>query len=489
MDKQAFDICIIGGGINGTGIARDAAGRGYKTLLLEKNDLASATSSQSTKLIHGGLRYLEQYQFGLVRKSLLERDVLMNLAPHIITPMRFILPHVKSIRPFWMIRIGVFLYDLLAGKTSLPKSKKRLITNKFLKNQFQVGIEYSDCWVEDSRLVVLNAMDAMAHGATIKPQTECTSITNHGDEWVITTKGGEAFHAQMVINAAGPWAGKMIDGVEGSKKKPLRLVKGSHMVIPKLYNESESYILQNTDGRIVFTIPYEGDYTLVGTTDIDIGHDPDLKPELGNDEKKYLKDIVKTYFKKSIRDIDIIATYSGVRPLADDEKGDARKASRDYELDMQHIGGLPMLNVLGGKLTTYRVLAEQVVDKIDREFHKNPQHWTAQEKLPGGDIDDNNLTRFIDEQTVLYPFLSKDLIKRYAMTYGTCMAIILDGVKSLSDMGDDIGGGLYGREVDYLRAYEFATTAEDILWRRTKLGLHLDQDSINALEIYLKERS
>ncbi len=488
MDKQTFDICIIGGGINGAGIARDAVGRGYKVLLLEKGDLASATSSASTKLIHGGLRYLEHYEFGLVKKALRERDVLMNLAPHIIWPLRFVLPHAPHLRPLWMIRLGTMLYDFLAGKTTLPKSETVVVKNKYLKTHFPKGIEYSDCWVEDSRLVVLNAMDAMARGAVIKTNTECKSITHNGDHWVIKSGKKTEFKAQMIINAAGPWTEKVMGMDTEVKPQSLRLVKGSHIVIPKLYPESESYILQNDDGRIVFTIPYEGHYTLVGTTDVDMGDNPDEKPKLDADEKDYLKSIVKDYFNKTLKDIDIIHEFSGVRPLIDDGEDDAAYTTRDYDLDLQDANGLPFLSVLGGKITTYRVLAEQAMDMVDEQFHKTPHHWTKDEKLPGGDIADNDYARYVREQCMAYPFLSKELIARYARAYGTCMEIILEDVRSLDDMGAEIGGGVYGRELDYLKAYEFAHTGEDVLWRRSKLGLHLDQASQKAVTKYMKDR-
>ena len=489
MDKDMFDICIIGGGINGCGIARDAAGRGYKVLLLEKGDLASATSSASTKLIHGGLRYLEQYQFGLVKKALKERDILLNLAPHIIWPMRFILPHAPHLRPLWMIRLGVYLYDFLAYGTSLKKSCKIVIQNKYLKNKFKTGIEYSDCWVEDSRLVILNAMDAQARGAIIKTNSECKNIAVNNETWVITAKDGTEYRSQMIVNAAGPWASKLMGLSEGILPKSMRLVKGSHIIIPKLYIEPESYILQNDDGRIVFTIPYEDNYTLVGTTDIDVGHDPDIAVKIDDNEKDYLKSIIKKNFNKTIKDIDIIADYSGVRPLIDDGSEEAAYTTRDYDLNIQHVQSLPYLSVLGGKITTYRVLAEQAVDKIDTLFHKTPAPWTSHEKLPGGDIPDNDFNRFVEEQCIEFPFLSKMLIRRYARAYGTCMNIILDGVKSLDDMGAEIGGGIYGRELDYLRAYEFAKTGQDVMKRRSKLYLHLDKETQKAITKYMKDRT
>lgn len=487
MDEQHYDICVIGGGVNGCGIARDLSGRDYKVLLLEKGDLAEGTSSASTKLIHGGLRYLEMYEFGLVKKALRERDVLMHLAPHIIWPMRFILPYVPSLRPFWMIRLGVGLYDFLSGKTRLKKSCKTMIKNKKLNKKFKKGIEYSDCWVEDSRLVILNAMDAMARGATIKTRTQCVDIRADNGQWAIETDQGHVYKAQAVINAAGQWAGKITQQVEGVAPRSLRLVKGSHIVVPQLFSEPESYILQTGDKRIVFAIPYEGGYTLVGTTDVDVGHDPNAKIEADENEINYLKGIVKTYFDKTLTDADIVYRYSGVRPLIDEESGSASKASRDYKFDLQMIKGLPFLSVLGGKLTTYRVLAQEACDMMDKEFHKTPHHWTANEKLPGGDIQNDDLDAFVNEQVTNYPFLSKLLIRRYAIAYGTCMHIILRNAESLDDMGRDIGGGIYGRELDYLIAYEFAKTGEDVLWRRSKLGLHVDKQTQKAVDTYMKE--
>lgn len=489
MDKTTYDLCIIGGGINGAGIARDAAGRGYKVLLLEKGDLAGATSSASTKLIHGGLRYLEHFEFRLVRKALRERSVLMNLAPHIMWPMRFILPHAPSLRPLWMIRIGVWLYDRLAGKAGFAPSTMVDINPKILDHQFRKGVAYSDGWVEDSRLVVLNAMDAMAHGADIKTGIEVTSLKAEGDVWHIHTRDDDSFHAQMIINAAGPWTSKMMEVEPSITPKPMRLVKGSHLVIPKLYEGQDAYILQNDDGRIVFTIPYEGDYTLVGTTDVDVGHDPDAPVHIEDQERDYLKSIIDRYFNKPVKDIDIIHEYSGVRPLLDAE-GDAATVTRDYELDIQQSdSGLPFLSVLGGKITTYRALAQEAVDKIDKLFHKSPHHWTHDHKLPGGDIEDNDVERYIREQSSHYPFLSTALIRRYGRAYGTCMEIILDGVTCLDDMGRDLGGGVYGRELDYLIAYEFAKTAEDVLWRRSKLGLHLDHQTQKVIKDYMEDKA
>ena len=334
----------------------------------------------------------------------------------------------------------------------------------------------------------LNAMDAMARGAVIKTRCGAKQIDAAGDEWLITGEDDHVYKAQMVINAAGPWVSKVAGFVADHEVKPVRLVKGSHIVIPKLYEEDKSYILQNDDGRIVFTIPYEGDYTLVGTTDIDIGHDPDQSVTIDTKEKNYLKDLVHKYFQKKLKDVDIVHHYSGVRPLIDND-GDASSASRDYEFDLfKKDDGLPFLSILGGKITTYRVLAQEVMDKVDKLFHKKSNHWTGGKKLPGGDIEDNDIDRYILEQSAVYPFLSTSLIRRYAKAYGTCMEIILDGVTSLDDMGADIGGGVYGRELDYLISYEFAKTGDDVLWRRSKLGLHLDSESIAEVHQYMEEK-
>ena len=312
---------------------------------------------------------------------------------------------------------------------------------------------------------------------------------HESDQWDITCDDGQTYTAQMIVNAAGPWASNVMKMVGEVKPQSLRLVKGSHIIVPKLYKSDECYILQNEDGRIVFTIPYEGDYTLIGTTDVDLGDDPDQKIEISDSEIGYLKNVIQKYFKKKIRGIDVIASYAGVRPLADDDEGEAAYATRDYDLNLQHVDGLPFLSVLGGKLTTYRVLAQEVVDKIDRQFHKEPHHWTAGEKLPGGDIEEDDLKRFIREKTIEYPFLSKELISRYARTYGACMDIILNRAQSLDDMGMDVGGGVYGRELDYLIAYEFAKTGDDVLYRRTKLYLHLDKASQKAVHKYMKDHA
>lgn len=491
MDGHFFDICVIGGGINGCGIARDAAGRGYKVLLIEKGDLAQGTSSASSKLIHGGLRYLEHFAFTLVGKSLRERDILRSLAPHIVRPIDFVLPHAPGLRPLWMIRAGLWIYDLLAGNSSLKKSSfidlNSIYYKNILKNKFKKAIAYSDCFTEDARLVVLNAMDAQMRGAIVRTRTACTHITRQSGEWQVVTDKGETVRAQMIVNAAGPWAARMIDGIDGAQERPLRLVKGSHIVVPRLYHGDHAYILQNEDKRAVFTIPFEAGYTLVGTTDVDIGGDPDQAVAISEDEVAYLCDVVNRHFNTRIAPSDRVWDYAGVRPLIDDGEGNISKASRDYRLDLQKPGGLPLLSVLGGKLTTYRILAQEAVDMIDAQFRKPPHHWTARKTLPGGDIGDDDMDRFVHEQAAEYPYLSQTLIRRYANSYGTCMNIILDGVRGPDDMGCELGGGVYGRELDYLRAYEFAQTGEDVLWRRSKLGLHLDRETQNAIHQYMED--
>jgi glycerol-3-phosphate dehydrogenase len=486
MKDTIYDLCIVGGGINGASIARDAAGRGYKVLLLEQNDFASATSSKSTKLVHGGLRYLEHFEFGLVRKALNEREVLLNLAPHIIWPMRFVLPHAPHLRPMWMIRLGLFLYDNIASSITLKKSSKTKINNDVLNKNFNKGVEYSDCWVEDSRLVILNVMDAKLRGATVLNNTKCTGIQKQDDLWAVQTDNGQ-FQCQMIINAAGPWASDIIENVPDLNDRPLRLVKGSHIIVPKLYNGDEAYILQNDDKRVVFSIPYENDYTLIGTTDVDVGHNPDQEIKIDHNEIKYLIDVINKHFNSQIKQTDIVETYSGVRPLLD-EGGDASKITRDYKLDLQVIDNNSFLSVLGGKITTCRALAQEAVDMVDGVFHKTPHHWTSDEKLPGGDLPDNDFDRFVNEQASEFPFLSRALIKRYARAYGTCMNILMDGVHTLDDMGRDIGGGVYGRELDYLIAYEFARTGDDVLKRRSKLYLHLDKATQKAVDDYMIEK-
>lgn len=493
MPSQLYDIAVIGGGINGTGVARDAAGRGYKTILFEAGDLAQGTSSNSTKLIHGGLRYLEYYEFNLVRKALKEREILMGLAPHIIWPMRFILPHAPHLRPKWMIRLGLYLYDKLAGRKVLaPSQPVDLSFDTVLNKSFESAFAYSDCWVEDSRLVVLNALDAKERGAEIKTHCSVTSVTPDPEQgvWLIeTSKGEKRYAAKTVINAAGPWAGQVLyqSHVEKKSRRTLKLVKGSHIVVPKLYQGEHAYILQNEDDRIVFAIPYEHDYTLIGTTDVDVGDDPHTKPEIDAFEIEYLVNVINRHFTDKISEDDIVWTYSGVRPLIDDGNS-ATKASRDYELRLDSHKGLPFLSVLGGKLTTYRVMAEEAVDKIAHFLSHHGDHWTASEPLPGGDIPHGDFASFLSEQEAKYKWLPYDLLLRYARGYGTRMDDIVGKATSINDLGANLGDQVFEVELEYLCVCEWASCAEDVLWRRSKLGLHVSDATKSEIEKWFKER-
>ena len=488
---ETVDLMVVGGGINGVGIARDAAGRGLSVTLAEKNDLASATSSSSTKLIHGGLRYLEYYEFRLVREALGEREVLLASAPHIIWPLRFVLPHEKSLRPVWMIRIGLFLYDHLGGRRTLPGSRKIDLRRPpyagALKSGLKTGFEYSDCWVNDARLVVLNAIDARERGARIMTRTACISARRDGPTWIAELEGEEGkrstVRARALVNAAGPWTGEFLAkemGRGGGDK--LRLVKGSHIVIDRLYPGEHAFILQNIDRRIVFTIPYEGCFTLVGTTDIPY-HDDPAKVRIAEDETRYLCEVVNHHFNRQISPADVVWHYSGVRPLFDEDGSESASAvSRDYVLDLEHDeNGPPLLNVFGGKITTYRRLSEHALQKLKPYFPAARGDWTTGAKLPGGDIPGADFTRFLAEQTRRYPWLGTEAALRLARAYGTRLKRILGDARSLADLGAHFGGDLYQREVEYLVEQEWARSAEDVLWRRSKLGLHLTPAAMQRL--------
>lgn len=463
-----FDLCIIGGGINGAGIARDAAGRGLKTILIEKRDLAEATSSASTKLIHGGLRYLEHYEFSLVRHSLIEREKLLNIAPHIIWPMDFILPHDKNLRPYWLIRLGLLLYDNLGGRSRLKRSGGVKLTGAPLKASYQKGLRYQDCWVEDSRLVVLNAMDAKARGAEIITQNGCKAIQRHEDHWEITLDDGRIISAKKIVNAAGPWVDALLrDNALKTEHTPdIRMVKGSHIIIPRLYEGAHSYILQQPDKRIVFAIPYEHHFTLIGTTDAPYEGDP-YEVSINVQERDYLCDAVNRSFNKQIKPADIISTYSGVRPLLDDGDDDASAVTRDYRLVYDHTHGPALLSVFGGKITTYRHLAEEALDIITG----NKNHWTQSAALPGGDIDD--FEAFLQGCYSTYSHFPQTLVRRLARAYGTKIEQIAGG-----DMGQHYGDDFYAAELRYLVEHEFALSIEDVLWRRSKLGLHISEQTI-----------
>ncbi|RED44268.1 glycerol-3-phosphate dehydrogenase [Aestuariispira insulae] len=488
-----YDIAIIGGGINGAGIARDAAGRGLSVFLCEQKDLACGTSSASTKLIHGGLRYLEHYEFRLVREALKEREVLLRAAPHIIWPLRFILPHVKGLRPTWLIRMGLFLYDHLGGRKLLPASNgvnlKTHAVGRPLKPDMVKAFEYSDCWVQDARLVVLNAMDARDRGADIRVRTECVRAVRMGDHWEVTVRDlatgrEDTIAARTLVNAAGPWCTSILgDRVETkSSEKDIRMVKGSHIVVPKLFDHDRCYIFQNPDGRIVFAIPYEGDFTLIGTTDVNYEGDP-AHVAISEDEVSYLCELSNSYFEKQITPTDVVWTYSGVRPLYSDGSQDASKVTRDYVLKTDGGDGeAPLLNIFGGKITTYRKLAEHALQKLCGFLSVDDRPWTASAALPGGDIPGANFDKFLAEVKKSYPWLPDQLAYRYARNYGTCLKNILGDATSLAGLGDDLGENIYGAEMSYLVEQEWARTAEDILWRRSKLGLHLSEKTIKNIE-------
>ncbi len=496
-----YDLVIIGGGINGAGIARDAAGRGMSVLLVEAQDLAGATSSASTKLIHGGLRYLEYFEFRLVREALREREVLLGLAPHIIWPLDFVLPH-SGFRPAWMIRAGLFLYDHLGPlKTLKPSSGLNLKTHEYgqaLQDRYKKGFLYSDCWVQDSRLVVLNALDASELGAHIVTRTACTTLKVVDGRWQIELYDTETCEtlvrtASMVVNAAGPWVHAILEGnnLVHEKTPRIRLVKGSHIIVPRIFDGDQAYILQQPDKRIVFAIPYEQKFTLIGTTDIDYTGDP-AKAEIDESEKTYLCDAINRYFKKQINPADIAHTYSGVRPLMDDGKGGASAVTRDYHLDLDMTAGLPMLSVFGGKITTYRRLSEEAVNKLIPHWpkaHESPSSqafWTGTMPLPGGDILDGDFDSFLNEQIARYDWLPRDLVTRYARAYGTRMDRMLEGAKDMDSLGRHFGDQVYQVEIDYLVRVEWARTAEDVLWRRSKLGLHVSKQTEENLKKFLK---
>jgi len=474
---KRYDLFIIGGGINGAGIARDAAGRGLVVGLCEKDDLAQHTSSASTKLIHGGLRYLEQYDFALVRKSLLEREILLHMAPHIIWPLRFILPHHSGLRPAWMLRAGLWLYDLLGGRSSLPRSRKvRLDRGELagqLRPEFRTGFCYSDCWVEDSRMVVLNAIDARERGADILTRTRCSGLDRYEDHWRITLQPGrgEAFavESRILVNAAGPWVGEIAQSFSNRHQvSPVRLVRGSHIVVRKLFEGEHAYLFQHTDGRVVFAIPYEHDYTLIGTTEVPVDSPED--DGISEDEEQYLCRLAGEYFAQAITPEDIIWRYSGVRPLYDDRNASASEVTRDYVLELDD-DAAPALSIFGGKLTTYRKLAEQVLDRLRPLAPQLGTEWTGTAPLPGGDFEPEDFDQRAHDIAARFPFLEQSTARRLYRAYGTRVESFLGNASE----NDRIADGLHAAELRYLIQHEFAQTAEDVLWRRSKLGLHLSE--------------
>ncbi|WP_153771965.1 glycerol-3-phosphate dehydrogenase [Labrenzia sp. CE80] len=492
-----YDLVVIGGGINGTGIARDAVGRGASVLLAEMGDLAGATSSASTKLIHGGLRYLEYYEFDLVRKALKEREVLWRAAPHIIWPLRFILPHHKELRPAWLLRVGLFLYDHLGGRKLLPATKTvKLDQPPFshgLKAMFKKGFEYSDCWVEDARMVVLNARDAADRGAEILTRTKCVNARREGGLWAVVLcdlESGEerTVTAKALVNAAGPWVADMLSGVVGANRTSnVRLVKGSHIVVRRLFDHDRCFIFQNGDGRIIFAIPYEREFTLIGTTDVDYDADPG-EVKISDGEVEYLCQSVSEYLETAVTPEDVIHTYSGVRPLYDDGAEDAKAATRDYVLELE--GGeddrAALLSVFGGKITTYRKLAEQVLEKLEPFLRFKRGVWTAYAPLPGGDFGPLDFDAQVSSLEADFPFLAKAHAERLVRAYGTDARLFLGDAKRAEDLGTCFGADLYEPEVRWLIDREWARAAEDILWRRSKLGLHFSETETAALEAFIK---
>ena len=492
--RQAFDLAVIGGGVNGCGIARDAAGRGASVVLFEQDDLGGGTSSRSTKLIHGGLRYLEHYEFRLVQDALKERDVLWRLAPHIVAPARFVLPHHRGMRPRWLLRLGLFLYDRIGGRRQLPATRTldltRDVAGEALKDGYRHAFEYSDCRVDDARLVVLNARDAAERGAMIRPRTRVTNASRLDDHWRLDVQDRaghqETITARVLINAAGPWVGAVAtEVIHANASAPVRLVQGSHIVVPRLFVHEKCYLFQHSDGRIVFALPFEQDFTLIGTTDLDYRGDP-AAVTASADEIAYLCAVVSEYFRSPVRPADVVWSYSGVRPLQDDGSSKAQEASRDYTLTLD-AARAPVLTVLGGKITTYRVLAELAVNELkDHLPAAREPSWTGRVPLPGGDFPHDGVAGLIDATLRAHPYLSRDLARRLVHAYGTHVAKLLGGVHALSDLGTVFGADLTEREVDYLMREEWAQSAEDVLWRRSKLGLRFSAAQVAALESYMQ---
>lgn len=510
-----FDLFVIGGGVNGCGIARDAAGRGLRVALAEQGDLGGATSSASTKLFHGGLRYLEYFELPLVREALAERELLLGMMPHIAWPMRFVLPYHKDMRfegetpagrvlswvmpwmkgrrPAWVIRLGLFLYDRLGGRSGLPGTRSVDLTRDpvgaALRPEFRRAYEYSDVWVQDSRLVVLNARDAVAHGAQVMVGTTVTGAERQGDLWLIRAqRDGQpvTFRARALVNAAGPWVSQvlgLVAGPHGSAR--VRLVRGSHIVVPRLTDHDRCYFLQGADGRIIFAIPYEDRFTLIGTTDVD-HPGPDVAPECSDAERDYLLDFANRYFRQQMQPGDVVWTYSGVRPLYDDGADDARAATRDYVLELEPEGA-PLLSVFGGKITTYRRLAEQALDRLARFFPDMGPAWTAGAALAGGDFPVTQVAAQMAALRAQLPFLPAAQADRLFRTYGTQVAQVLGHPQGVADLGRDFGAGLSEAELRWLMTHEFARTAADVVWRRTRLGLHLRPEAIADLDRWMRE--
>ncbi len=496
-DGGVYDIFVIGGGINGCGIARDAVGRGFSVCLAEQNDLASGTSSWSTKLIHGGLRYLEYREFRLVREALTEREVLLRMAPHLIRPMRFVLPLGRGGRPAWMIRLGLFLYDHMGGRKLLPATATLDLRSdpagRLLKPGYAKAFEYSDCTVDDTRLVVLNARDAADRGAEIRPRTKVVSAKREAGLWQVAVQAQgagrtETVRARLLINAAGPWVDKVLRETVGRRDaRNVRLVQGSHIVIARKYDDPRAFFFQNKDGRIFFAIPYQESFTLIGTTDRDFSGDPqDVK--ISEEEIEYLCKAASEYFAEPVRREDIVWSFSGVRPLFDDGASKAQEATRDYVLKADAPEAqAPLLDAFGGKITTYRRLAESMMTKVEGFLGARKKPWTAGAALPGGAFEPDDFEGGIARLLAAYPFLGAEHARRLFRLYGTHASRILGAAKSRGDLGNCFGGDLFEVEVVHLMAAEWALHADDVLWRRTKLGLVLDDAQAAALESWMRQ--
>ncbi|MDR0805303.1 MAG: glycerol-3-phosphate dehydrogenase [Enterobacteriaceae bacterium] len=490
---ETKDLIVIGGGINGAGIAADAAGRGLSVLLLEAKDLACATSSASSKLIHGGLRYLEHYEFRLVSEALAEREVLLRLAPQIAFPLRFRLPHQPHLRPAWMIRAGLFLYDHLGKRTSLPASRSlKFGVDSVLKPELTRGFEYSDCWVDDARLVVLNAQEVVKRGGEVRTRTKVTRAWRENGIWVVEAKdeiSGEVliWRSKGLVNATGPWVKQFYDdSLHLKSPRGIRLIKGSHIVVPQVHNQPQAYILQNEDHRIVFVIPWLNEFSIIGTTDVEYHGDP-RDVQIDDNEVNYLLNVYNSHFKKQLSQDDIVWRYSGVRPLCDDESDSPQAVTRDYTLEVaDDAGKTPLLSVFGGKLTTYRKLAEHAMEKLAHYYPNIGSAWTKNGVLPGGDMGTDR-NSYAEQLRRKHNWLPDDLAIRYAHTYGSRTEMLLENKHSLADLGEHFGHGLYEAELEYLVAKEWALELDDVIWRRTKLGMWLNETQKQRVAAWLKD--
>jgi glycerol-3-phosphate dehydrogenase len=492
-----FDLLVIGAGINGAGLARDAAGRGLKVLLVDQGDIGGATSSASTKLIHGGLRYLEHYEFGLVRESLAEREILLSIAPHLAREQRFVIPHTPTQRPRWMIRLGLGLYDRLARGSSLKRAEgvdlRGTPYGAPLRPEFVRGFAYSDLATDDARLTLLNALSAAQLGARVWPRTRLVGARREGREWKAVLQVADGAQrectARIVVNAAGPWTVAVRQAIVGDAgPESLRLVKGSHLVVPRLYEGRQAYLLQNDDGRIAFVIPFEEDFSLVGTTEVPLA-EPDAAPRIDDTEAEYLCALVSRFFRTPLTPDRAVWSYSGIRALYDDGRGSASAVSREYRLTVDGgAGEAPLLSIFGGKLTTYRHLAERVLDTLRPWLPGLRPSWSAQVHLPGGGLGPAGLPGLLLELARRYPKLPPDLLHALARRHGTLAGRVLGTAQTEAELGEHFGGGLHAAEVDYMIAHEWAREADDILWRRTKCGLRLDAAQRERLARHLRQR-